>query len=103
MSMGPGIGWRNGCTLCAMSEVTPADRIEQFSKVATRYFPASTSITIVEGSDSLARVETATGAFVLRRWPSGTTPERVKFVHSLLSSVSELPFVPKLARAGEET
>jgi Ser/Thr protein kinase RdoA (MazF antagonist) len=103
MKMGPGTRWRNGCTLCAMSEQTSADRIEQFSNVAARYFPASISITKVEGSDSLARVETATGAFVLRRWPSGTTPERIKFVHSVVSSLSELPFVPKLARAGQET
>jgi Ser/Thr protein kinase RdoA (MazF antagonist) len=86
-----------------MSELTPADRIEQFSKVAARFFPDWISITKVESSDSLARVETSSGAFVLRRWPAGTTPERVKFVHSMLSTLSELPFVPKLARAGEET
>lgn len=99
----PLIQRRFGCTLFAMSDKTLHLSKEHFSAAAARLFPDATSIEPVETSDSIARVVTPSGAFALRRWPSGTTRERVKFVHSVLASFAELPFVPKLVSTDADT
>jgi Ser/Thr protein kinase RdoA (MazF antagonist) len=86
-----------------MSEVTKPDTEREFANAAARLFPDATSVTPIHESHSIAKVETPSGAFALRRWPAGTTPERVKFVHSLLLTLSKLSVVPKVARTNGDS
>lgn len=53
-------------------------------EAARRFFPDFTRIEPVGARRHLARVETPSGAWCVRRWPDGTPRERIAFVHRLL-------------------
>lgn len=54
-----------------------------------RLIPDATDVRTVDNRAHLARVESASGSWCVRRWPSGTAPERIAFVHDLLRASRE--------------
>src|SRR4051812_6174057 len=78
-----------------MDERPEQDQTTQFAEAASRFFEKVTSITQVDGSRDLAKVETPTGSFAFRKWPRGATIERVKLVHDVIEAAGDLPFVAK--------
>jgi Ser/Thr protein kinase RdoA (MazF antagonist) len=86
-----------------MNDSTISHKTEPFTKAAAIFFPVVSSVATIEDSDSIAKVETPDGVFALRRWSEGTTPDRVRIVHSVLTSLAELPLVPSLIQANGES
>ena len=69
----------DGKTLPAPTE-TPAD----IRQAALAFFPDATAMTAY--GDDLLRVEHDDRVWKVRRWRQGATPERVRFVHRMLSA-----------------
>ncbi len=64
----------------------PAVEDPALIEAARRFFPDLVRIEPVGARRHLARVETPSGAWCVRRWPDGTPRERVTFVHRLLAT-----------------
>lgn len=77
-----------------MDDRTNPDNVERFLEATKRFFSEAVTVMPVEGSLNLVNVTTPAGAFALRQWPRTATIEHVKFVHSVLAGLSDLPFVP---------
>src|SRR5215213_6326225 len=71
------------------------------TRAAAAFFPNAEQSTLVADRAHLLHVHTETGAWCVRRWPNGTSRERIAFVHALLSAAHEahLDFVPTFATA----
>jgi Ser/Thr protein kinase RdoA (MazF antagonist) len=69
------------------------------ARAVSAFFPAAASVETFGEHANLARVTTPEGNWVVRRWPEGTTRERVDFVHAVLRESREagLEFVPDVA------
>jgi hypothetical protein len=82
--------------------VTPMD--ELLRRAVAAFFPEARAVAPAAGRPHLARVETAGGIWCVRRWPTGTTPERVRFVHELLreAQTAGIDFVPRVATLPEQ-
>ncbi len=75
----------------------PEQDTQIFTEAAERFFAGVQSISPVDGSSDLAKVETSAGTFALRQWPRTTTVERVKLVQGVLDAAGDLVFVPSRA------
>ena len=69
-------------------------------------FPGATAMEAIAGREHLIRVETAGGAWRVRRWPEAATEARIAFVHGVLEraraeGLSLAPEVAGVASAGE--
>jgi Ser/Thr protein kinase RdoA (MazF antagonist) len=62
---------------------------EGMSRAAAAFFPDAQATSPVADRAHLLQVETGTGTWCLRRWPTGTPRERIEFVHALLQTARE--------------
>ncbi|HET8524882.1 MAG TPA: phosphotransferase [Thermomicrobiales bacterium] len=82
-----------------MTESTIDNELRQ---AAAAFFPQATAVTAVSDHDDVVRVETGQGDFRVRRWPLNIAPERIRFVHDLLTIATApatgagLDFIPAL-------
>jgi Ser/Thr protein kinase RdoA (MazF antagonist) len=78
--------------------MTEAAINNEMRQAATTFFPKASAVVAVPNDDALVRVETAAGEFRVRRWPAPIAPERIRFVHHLLTTAADagLDFVPVL-------
>ena len=91
----------DGKTLPAPTE-TPAD----IRQAALAFFPDADAMTAY--GDDLLRVEHDGQIWKVRRWRSGATPERVRFVHRILTAgrsagIETIPAAAKLADGSGST
>jgi Ser/Thr protein kinase RdoA (MazF antagonist) len=72
---------------------------DDLARATAAFFATITSVEPVPDHPHLARVKTSGGEWVVRRWPEGTTRERVDFVHAVLgdSRRAGIEFVPDVA------
>jgi Ser/Thr protein kinase RdoA (MazF antagonist) len=78
--------------------MTEAAINNEMQQAAKSFFPEASAVIAVPDGDDLVRVETASGNFRVRRWPVNVAPERIRFVHDLLTTTADagLEFVPML-------
>ncbi len=69
-------------------------------EAARAFFPDATRLDPVTGGEGLARVETPSGVWCVRRWPAGAPPERIAFVHAVVQRVREAGIEAVPATAG---
>ena len=65
---------------------TPPSVAEDLIAAAQAFFPDARSVSPLNRRDHLARVETPSGNWRVRRWPETTTEARVTFVHAALTA-----------------
>lgn len=88
-----------GSSKATSANVPPSDDLH---RAALAFFPQAHRLTSL--GDDLLRIDDATGVWKLRRWRSGTAPERIRFVHAVLAAASaaNLDFVPTVAELAEK-
>ncbi len=93
-------GWRPYTDRMMPNRDTPHanDPDRGLQGAASTFFPGFTSLSAVPNAPHLARVEREGDAFLVRRWPAGTTSDRIEVMAAALSlaHARELTTVPRM-------